>query len=718
MADLPSLPTVNVVSAPLPTDLIPNPLNTYASYTYSWSFWWLGTLDYNLLKSKTNPKDALNWSPSLFNGSGVIAEDGNILTDQRHPATLGLNYHIQDVEFTTVIGMGKQQRSSNLIRGSMTIIEPYGVSLIETLTACSFNGLQFNNYTQQPFMLQLDFVGYDDNGDPIDPVSSKTTPLRKRFPVTLLSIGVDVTSKGTEYKITFAPFDHIAHHEYDKIPKAMAVSAGTVKQFFLNLANQLNDFWLAQVPNKTVAYADKIFFDIDPTIANSTIVPEGAPATTNNPTASGIDQKQDVFNLAEGTSILDIINKVMAVSSWQRDQVKKNPDQSTIFNAFSTDVEVRIGGVVASNTTNYSKNIDNPDIKNTTPDLTGVTSDIFDGIRNTFPKAITYKIHQFPVFDGGHPSLPLLSDSKPHTIKRYQYIYTGQNTEIIDLKINLNATFYTSVLNYRYLYPASGASKNTSTDAALAGTTTTQPNFSTAFLQRIFPSLSAIPLSTPMRVKPIVYDNAATSGMGIINDGESQRIADMIKHLQGMTKGQKEPAMLTVDLTINGDPTLIKQDDVLYSPSPTIPNDYSLWSQVSQSDFCKKYGFIRMDVGQLIVNLLINTPLDIDTDININFGGDQGLVYPNINTGVTSTFSGQYRVISIQNKFANGQFTQVLKLAKLIGADLVDLYQRSANGDRTDAVQDAVNNSTNAAASDIGQTNQSIVAAVVTPGRF
>jgi hypothetical protein len=74
---------------------------------------------------------------------------------------------------------------------------------------------------------------------------------------------------------------------------------------------------------------------------------------------------------------------------------------------------------------------------------------------------------------------------------------------------------------------------------------------------------------------------------------------------------------------------------------------------------------MRMDVGEVVVAVTVNTPIDNDTDIT-----NMGLVYP-IPGSRQSTFSGQYRVIQLKNSFEAGSFTQELQLARYIPDDYV-----------------------------------------------
>ena len=147
-------------------------------------------------------------------------------------------------------------------------------------------------------------------------------------------------------------------------------------------------------------------------------------------------------------------------------------------------------------------------------------------------------------------------------------------------------------------------------------------------------------------------------GFNIQTNPNSQASANMAKSLYS-----KYPSgdMLNVEIEIVGDPTLIKQDDVLYTPSPTTGTVYNSWDTQGQAQFASQFGHVRMDNGELIVHLNIDTPIDLDLDYA---GGNKGLMAPTLGT-YPSLFNGRYKVIKIKNVFKNGQFTQVLNLVRL-----------------------------------------------------
>lgn len=628
-----------------PSVVIPNPLHKYASYTYSWSLWWLDPMDYSTLSGLDSVVAAADWSPTVGK-SFVVAEDGGRFVDQRLPASRGYNYHINSVNFNTTIAPNRQSLNTNMLTGSMVIREPYGVTLLEVLAMQAFLSKPLNqsaaNYLDQPYMLQLDFMGYDDDGKAIP--EGDTAIFRKRFPIKISNMKLEVTTAGTEYRVSFFPSNHVALHEqHANIPKTMPVSGATVGEVFRDLSKQLQQHWAEQVTFGLAGYSDGISFEFDPSIAQSEIVyPKDESIAGANSSGVTLDLKNKQFMIPEGTKIVDVINRIMSLSKYVINQLQTQgglkSSHTSSFNSFKVVVGLQYGaaGKADPNTIEFA---------------------VHDPVRNQYPKIIKFKIHQYTTFAGNHPALDQAPDSTPYTIKSYNYLYTGKNIDVINFKLNFDTTYYSQVLSYRENYAASQATEDVDVNTAEA--TAINLNVGPSLLSVRYPALSNIPILTPVRYLPVVNNQTTTTGFGLLNNPDAQKAADVITSLYTTQVGD----MLAVDLTIIGDPHLIKQDDWYFSPGP-VSKDYAT---TSQSDFATKYGWLRMDTGDLIVTLNINTPIDQDADVT---GKGLMLWQGGSSSPTQSMFSGQYRVLTIQNNFANGKFEQVLKLSRYINGDV------------------------------------------------
>ena len=661
--DVASLPEVTITDKRIKsTDPVPNPLGNFASYSYALSLWWLDTADYNTLANAQDIDAALAWNPGPY--SFVVAEDSGLYPDRRLPDSPGLNYNIQDFSFDSVITPTKIRRSSNVLTGDMTIIEPYGVTFIDQLVAASgyrSGGNQFNNYTNQVYMLQIDFRGYDDNGEPIPP--SQMTTFRKRFPIKILNMTVAVTSRGAEYKLSFCSAGAIAHYTGTQTatPVIFTIAAKTVGEFFTQLSNCYFDFYKKQVKLGKAEYVEAVKFDIDPLIRNSPIVDElQVPLSKVNVNATkGIDVSKSTFTIAAGTPILDVITKIMAHSTYMHYQLVRL--NSTVlaemsgkkldtdhFTSFKTTTSVAYEG------------------RNTEGQV--VNEGVADAYSNRWPMTTTYKIHQYPVWSGTHPEMPQYPDSRKFTTKKYDYFYSGQNTEVIDFKLNFDTTYYTAVQAYTSAIAAAESSKLTASasdanDPSKPGLhpLTVNPSVLTSGTQNV----------TPSTIRVVTKDVGASMGMNLSSNPKAQIASDVMSSIYKTLNGD----MLTIDMNILGDPTLLKQDDWLYCPSPSASGStYNNWDTMSQYEFATKYGTIRTDTGEVVVAVTINTPFDVDTEKT-----NQGLMYP-VPTYNRSLFSGQYTILMIKNKFAGGKFEQTLQLAKIINGDIAKLFAPGGTG--------------------------------------
>ena len=220
----------------------------------------------------------------------------------------------------------------------------------------------------------------------------------------------------------FAPFAHYHGHgpEKSNAPIDVTITAGTVGEFFQVYENVINAFLKVDAYEKHNAqYADSVHFKIDPTIAASTIIYNSQiPMSSTNPSTTTIDTSKGSFSIKVGTSVLAVVDRCMALSGFLIGQLKDvksdsgSTIQNSIFNAYKTTVSVQVAG------TDVGDNL---------------LPNVWDNIRNTLPISITYNISQNPNWKGEHPSAPTTVDSTPYNIKKYNYLYTGKNIDIIDL---------------------------------------------------------------------------------------------------------------------------------------------------------------------------------------------------------------------------------------------------------------------------------------------
>jgi len=165
--------------------------------------------------------------------------------------------------------------------------------------------------------------------------------------------------------------------------------------------------------------------------------------------------------------------------------------------------------------------------------------------------------------------------------------------------------------------------------------------------------------------------------------------------------------MVSLEMRIVGDPTLIKQDDWYYGPDPTAEGDYNKWNSMSQSDFIATYGHARTDTGEVVVRVNVNTVYDLDADVP---GLNQGLMFPDPSLGTASLFSGQYKISTVKSEFKNGVFEQTLNLYRYVNDSINAAFRQSQNNQReiTPTTPSAITPSTGGTVGQV-QSNQTSV---------
>jgi len=194
-----------------------NRLHQYNNYTYGLSLHALTQADYKQLNN--NPKQFKINHTLISSASRHHATRSEFFTD---------DFYFEELKLGTVIGLNATSRSGNAIEISFTIIEPYGMTLINRLLDLSEKTLQIENYLQVPYLLEIDFFGYNDAGAQ----EKKIAELNKKIPIKLINMKMRATVKGTEYQITAVPFNHQANFSNTQSLKTtVEVTAGTVGEY-------------------------------------------------------------------------------------------------------------------------------------------------------------------------------------------------------------------------------------------------------------------------------------------------------------------------------------------------------------------------------------------------------------------------------------------------------------------------------------------------------
>lgn len=221
---------VDKVITPIGESAYPNILHKYASYTYNLSLHVIPIKQYN--EFSTTQK------------SGYKPEKGNVLiasagrwdnTAIRNENFKNADFFFDKMSFETVIGATTYTQNSNALTIDFTIIEPYGMTLINRfidLSKSNFvnpeNKKSNDNVMQLPFLLQIDFFGYGSDGKPI-----QIHDISKYIPIMITGIKFKISAAGAEYNISAVPYNHQAFTDTNgSTPIKVQVTANSLREFF------------------------------------------------------------------------------------------------------------------------------------------------------------------------------------------------------------------------------------------------------------------------------------------------------------------------------------------------------------------------------------------------------------------------------------------------------------------------------------------------------
>lgn len=689
---------------PARINISPNPLHSYATYTYSISLHLLTPESYNKM---ANGEDWLPEAKTLIAGGGRWGTDKSNKNTFHRAAQFKDDFYFDGLSLDTIIGMNTQSRGANAIQFKFNIVEPYGFTLVNRLLELSMEMKQ-PNYLTNPYVLQIDFFGNNDAGEPLHPLTDKNgRSLTKYLPCKIIEMKIKVGTSGATYACVAIPYSHAAFSETVGItPANFEVVANTVGNFFTNDADdsalikqveerqrqsdnaQQNMKWaqvaantkeggataadkekLEQQAKKNAAAANAPFkaksytgaynayqqylvlkkhcshpvvikFSIHPDIADAKIVVQekNSPATTPavdskdkkelNAAVAGSKQdtqgtkpsvaavKTDVarFNVNAGDQILELINKVMRSSTYITNQLKdKDP-------------------VIKSNEEGAPVDKDGKPLKwfKVIPKLI-LTN--FDSIRNDWGAEITYHIVPYEYQNSKHPGVAISNDNeiRKNLRKKYSYIYSGENNDILDFSLDFNTVFYTAVKvlsenTARLAASQDSPSKETSDD----------PNTVAD------PVIQKSNLVNPNVIHPVGTDLGAAGGLNASTNPSAQQAADVMKSIYSSSRGD----MINVKLKIVGDPDFIKTDDVYFNPGNA---NYPGPDETHAPD-----GSILSDRGDIFALLSWRTPADLDQETGL----------PDFTRFQNSVFDGVYKIIKVTCDFKNGGFEQTLDMIR------------------------------------------------------
>jgi hypothetical protein len=382
---------------------------------------------------------------------------------------------IRNVEINTFLshtGPAKDQYLQDL---TMTVIDPLGMSFLDGLVEAA-GIMGSSNYTKMPYYVQLTFKAYDEQGYPMQAANLPNGGVWI-WAVLITGIEVKITEAGGVFDLQMVPTGtggspDCNKNEEQRNPQALVVSGKTVSEIFQDFTTQINNSWKNSTGGPLVQIAVVTHpITIGPTNAiglnpgnfkmKSTLPFQSSERTWQFSATAGDDGKV-TCHVPPNASVSEFLTATIK-STEQAQALMK--DQPITTQTDSSTAQVNSRGYRDS--VLFSVEVDPMNVN-------------FDTNTNNYMKQVTFHVvaHSTQSVILGPVQLaqattPQIQNamlqnfiSKGMIKKRYDYIYTGLNTEVLDFQIECNLAF--SVTLSKYAGSRAGYN-NTSVNSVLSG---------------------------------------------------------------------------------------------------------------------------------------------------------------------------------------------------------------------------------------------------------
>ena len=471
---------VGKTATPKPGKRWQNPLGNFSSYTYQLSLYMITPDAYDVfIQSGRKNINAFQDVNNSGNGVYLIAQSGGInnTTSKRAPG-FDQDFFIDNLKITQAINGKDTLAATNTTHLSFTITEPYGFSFITRLKRASDalakvsrskNYKDLKNPSRQFFMLGIRFQGYDLNGNLInskdipgtdgDPQGNAYGIFERFYDILITEMKFKIEGKAVTYNIKAAS---VASGSVFGVKRGIIYQGASVKadtvynalmgddEMYQGLLTKLNNDQKKLLAAKSIEIAnewDVVFLgdanasirlasivsksDIDKRKWAMSKVTDTAQVNVSTETESTPDNTIREIAVPGGTPILQAVNQIILQSDFLTKALTK---------VYTTAEQPNPNG----------KNDEIVDDSKNQIKWYTMTAEIknlgWDKLQSDFAYKTTYIIQTYdtPVVVSAYAK-KTPKYYGPH--KRYDYWFTGKNSEILKYEQTLDNTFFNVALD-------------------------------------------------------------------------------------------------------------------------------------------------------------------------------------------------------------------------------------------------------------------------------
>lgn len=564
---------------------------------------------------------------------GAVEKSQRVLAKNR-------DLYIRSVNLDALPSLNSKRRTTSVTNITMEIVEPAGITLLERIRGAAINN-GYLDHLDAPYLLTIDFKGFDELGRVAS--EEKLKAMKRVIPIKIIDLQLDVNQAGTVYTMTAIPWNEFGFvNTYSTLRTSgdLYPDNKTLKDCAIALERLMNK----QNEDEEGAQAEKGKSDrfritIDPRLKPEQLVDielftqtgmvEQGAQTADVPTSSA---PLKFMSLTSGMNVIKILEEFM----------KGTPDFSDKkFKEFEQKCRTGLGAAQSQGGAQavYEK------AKDFYFDYFRVRTQVipetpFDIKRATNQKTIVFHIEPFKIhaYSLAIPGVSTGDNFKSFVFKTYNYIFTGENINILDLNINYRVAYFQSRLKD---FEATDARKNIIADQSIKNTGTTTA-------KDIFCDGNFLLKSEPGQVKSegTGKSGATSTQLDAFLDSLTNPLADMVN----------------ITMEILGDPAWISQSQFapmgtegLFKEAGTYEDkETNFWRGNANAIWNTKLRCYNSDIAQPIILLNFRMPTDLNNQTGLyELQSDQ-----------SAQFSGLYRVIRVEHNFSDGQFRNTLHLTR------------------------------------------------------
>ena len=595
--------------------------------------------------------EGVNISPAPFSRTGGQGAVDEILRreakqyddyykDSVEVLKKGRDIFFEEVNLLSTVGPSEERGLADFVKMEFKLHEPFGISFVEKMRAAA--RLQgYKDHLDAPMLLTIEFKGFDENGIPQE---GKGT--MRKIPILITRVDLDVNEGGAIYDVTAVRINDIAFDDRFKFPRTFInFTANGLRDAGEKLVSKLKkQIEVEKKELKVREVEDEYKIEFDPEVlklAGDTYVGEKsvtharAPGVGSNPVIK-LDTGETA--ITNNTSIVRLIEDMVRQTKYYED-IATDLWATYLTRAGAIEKKKDISNLELKKLFESDK-FEQIVEKNPFVDWFKIKTSVqthykepLDRINKMHRKTITYKVipYRIHVLKFLRPGVFMKAGAaKSHVKKQYNYIYTGENVDIQNLRINYKTAYY--MRNAIEISKGSDTVYDKIDDLITRIVGTEDPTKGDVTFMRSYPT----------SVKGRTVFNKSSS-----NNAKEARKQEFYDYLTNPTVD-----MMRIEMTILGDPAYLCQDQF-------VPLNKDGIRRESGSRYDRESGSFNADNYTPLIELIYRLPDDIDEKKGVMFDNKSMVKEENL------FFAGVYQVVKIDSSISNGQFLQTLTCVRL-----------------------------------------------------